>query len=123
MRALVIVAHGSRREASNEEVILLSETLRTRLSEQYPLLNTGFLELAKPSIPDSIIECIEKGATEVNVLPYFLSAGRHVQEDVPNEINKVKALYPQITINRLSYIGGIPQLLDLLCDYVTTQSE
>jgi sirohydrochlorin ferrochelatase len=122
MRALVIVAHGSRREASNEEVRMLSQQVKLRLEGVYPLLETGFLELAKPSIAESIIRCIHKGATDINILPYFLSAGRHVQDDVPLEIQKVQAEYPSVDIKILSYIGGLQKLSDLLCEYAESEA-
>ena len=51
-------------------------------------MDCGFLELAEPSIPDGIQRCIDAGATEVVVVPYFLSAGRHVSEDIPAEVEK-----------------------------------
>lgn len=117
MKGLVVVAHGSRREASNQEVRLLSGLMHERLKPLYPLMNTGFLELAEPLIPESIIQCIEQGATEICVLPYFLSAGRHVQEDIPFEVRKVQQAYPEIKISLLSYVGGLPGLLDIMCEY------
>lgn len=122
MKALVIVAHGSRREASNEEVRQFSKQVFASLKDEYPLMNTGFLELADPLIPESIIACIEKGATVVKVLPYFLSAGRHVQEDVPVEVEKVRVLYPHVDIEILSYVGGLQSLSSLVTDYVKSAS-
>ena len=123
MKALVVVAHGSRRQASNEEVKSLVAQIGLRMKSEFPLVNAGFLELAEPLIPESIIECIEKGATQVSVLPYFLSAGRHVQEDVPAEVEKVRVAYPEIELQLLSYVGGLPQLLDIICEYAAQQSN
>jgi len=118
MKALVIVAHGSRREASNEEVIALSASVSTRLEEQFAIIGTGFLELAEPLIPDAIEQCILKGATDISVLPYFLSAGRHVQEDVPHEVKTVQQKYPNIKISLLSHLGGMPEVVSLICGAV-----
>ena len=59
MKALVLVAHGSRREASNEEVINLSRVIKQDMNKEYDVVQAGFLELAKPSIPDSIENCIK----------------------------------------------------------------
>jgi sirohydrochlorin ferrochelatase len=122
MKPLVIVAHGSRREASNEEVRQFSEQVYVSLKDEYPLMNTGYLELAEPLIPESIIDCIKKGATSVKVLPYFLSAGRHVQEDVPREVEKVQASYPDVAIEILSYVGGLQSLPKVVTDYVKSTS-
>jgi sirohydrochlorin ferrochelatase len=115
VKALVIVAHGSRRAASNEEVIALSGQVAASLKEQYPIVSTGFLELASPLIPDAIEQCIQQGATDVTVLPYFLSAGRHVQEDVPAEVNTIQLKYPDTAITLLKHLGGMPQMVNLIC--------
>lgn len=114
MKALVIVAHGSRRNASNDEVRELSRKVSEVLGNDYSIVNTGFLELAEPLIPDSIEQCIVKGATHVEVLPYFLSAGRHVTEDVPSEVAKAQAKFPDVEIVIKPYIGGLPEIVTLI---------
>ena len=46
MNALLLVAHGSRREQSNEEVRELAKTLHARCGDRFPVIHAGFLELA-----------------------------------------------------------------------------
>jgi sirohydrochlorin ferrochelatase len=116
MKALVIVAHGSRRSSSNDEVRELSQKVSEVVAEAYQQVNTGFLELAEPLIPDAIIQCIEHGATSVDVLPYFLSAGRHVIEDVPAEVEKAKSLYPDVDISIKPYVGGLPAMVTMISE-------
>ena len=53
-RALLIVAHGSRRKESNIEVIQLAARIRTK-NRSFSDVNAAFLELAKPSISDAIL--------------------------------------------------------------------
>ncbi|MBA1332368.1 cobalamin biosynthesis protein CbiX, partial [Candidatus Endoriftia persephone str. Guaymas] len=45
-QALLIVAHGSRREASNQEVRQLTERVRVRAGPLYSEVACAFLELA-----------------------------------------------------------------------------
>lgn len=115
MKHLVLVAHGSRREASNEEVRRLAERLRQLAGERYADVTAAFLELAEPSIPGAIQCCIERGAHEVVVLPYFLSQGRHVANDIPEQVQPKQAEHPQVTITIAPYLGaaeeGIAALL------------
>lgn len=106
MKALVVVAHGSRRAESNLEVKELACELAGLLDKQYPLVDVGFLELAEPSIPDALERLIAAGATEISVFPYFLSAGRHVVKDVPDEVNHVREKYPHINIVMLTHLGA-----------------
>jgi sirohydrochlorin ferrochelatase len=114
MKSLLLVAHGSRREASNEEVRQLAVQLGVHAGDRYQSVNCAFLELAEPSIPDGIEACIQAGAEEVIVLPYFLSAGRHVSEDIPREVAGKQQEYPEIPIRLAPYLGSTAGITDLL---------
>lgn len=113
MKTLLLVAHGSRRASSNDEVRELTAKLRER-GETFDAIDCAFLELAEPSIPDGIRCLIERGASEVVVLPYFLSAGRHVVEDIPGEIAKVAGDYPDVQIRQAPYLGASEDVISLL---------
>ncbi|MCP1674973.1 sirohydrochlorin ferrochelatase [Natronocella acetinitrilica] len=114
MRYLALIAHGSRREASNDEVRRLAQALERRAGDTLGGVRCGFLELAEPSIPDVIGHCVEAGASEVLVMPYFLSAGRHVAEDVPREVAIATKRYPGISIDVMEYLGADAGLLELM---------
>lgn len=110
---LLVVAHGSRRAASNQEIqhlvdrLLLSQTA-------FASISCGFLELAEPSIPDALRHIIDQGAKFIVVMPYFLSAGRHVSEDIPAEIAPVTAEHPDVKIVIADYLGAADGICKLL---------
>ncbi|MFV1871921.1 MAG: sirohydrochlorin chelatase [Oleiphilus sp.] len=114
MKSLVVIAHGSRRAQSNEEVGALACALAGLVKEKYPLVGVGFLELAEPLIPDSLEALIAQGATEIDVFPYFLSAGRHVVTDVPEEVRSVQEKYPHIPIRMTTYLGALPGITNFI---------
>lgn len=114
MKALLIVAHGSRREASNEEVRELTARIAAKAGTDYDLVDCAFLELAPPLIPEGIQRCIDRGADEVVVLPYFLSAGRHVAEDIPNDVKVKQDEHPAINIRIAPYVGGLDGIAGLM---------
>jgi len=116
MKALLLVAHGSRRKQSNEEVDVLAQKLYRQCSTQYPIVRSAFLELAEPSIPDGLRRCAEAGATEIVVLPYFLNSGRHVISDIPEIVNSVRADLPAVEIKLGSHIGASSMMLELLIE-------
>ncbi len=122
MKSLVIVAHGSRRQASNDEVRELSSRIESLTGESFDQVKTAFLELAEPSIPGGIEQCIEKGAKEIIVLPYFLSAGRHVTEDIPGEVDTVRNKYPEVSIKITPYLGTIDKIADLMVEQANQAS-
>ena len=117
MKALLIVAHGSRRMASNDEVRRVTQQFN-QLDHDFTRVSCAFLELDKPSIPDGLIEQIKAGATEIVVLPYFLSAGRHVTEDIPAEIASVHVTYPDVQITLAPYLGASHAMPMILLDQV-----
>lgn len=116
MKSLLVVAHGSRRAASNDEVRALTEHMAERAGGAFDYVDCGFLELAEPSIPDGIQRCIDQGANEVVVLPYFLSAGRHVAEDIPAEVKIKQDEHPGVNIHISSYLGADAAIPGLLLD-------
>jgi sirohydrochlorin ferrochelatase len=114
MKALLLVAHGSRRNQSNSEVLILADKLKGHCSEQYAIVHAAFLELAEPEIPEGIKHCVDHGATSIVVLPYFLNSGRHVTEDIPNIVNSTRRDYPNIDIRIAAHIGGSDLMMKLL---------
>ncbi len=116
MQALLLIAHGSRREASNDEVRVLTKVLEHHSKGEFDIVNCAFLELAEPSIPDGVSACVDKGAESVTVLPYFLSAGRHVVTDIPEELRKAQSLHPHVSIKTSPYLGSAKGISDILID-------
>ena len=114
MKALLLIAHGSRRQQSNDEVVVLAEKLKKNCSEQYSIVHAGFLELAEILIPDGIKRCVEDGATEIIILPYFLNSGRHVVEDIPNIVDETRPEFPGIDIKVAQHLGASALMMDLL---------
>jgi sirohydrochlorin ferrochelatase len=114
MKCLLIVAHGSRRQASNEEVQCLGAAVAAQLGGDFSSVHTAFLEFASPSISVGLERCIEQGADEIVVLPYFLSAGNHVINDLPAEIKPMLAEQPQAKITLLPHIGSGNGMLGLI---------
>ncbi|MDN5863328.1 MAG: CbiX/SirB N-terminal domain-containing protein [Salinisphaera sp.] len=112
--ALLLVAHGSRLAASNEEVRALTQKLRNVARGRFCAVDCAFLELAEPSIPDGIDRLIAHGAAKVVLLPYFLAAGRHVSEDIPALLASKRAEHPQIDLVLAPYLGTAPAIVSLL---------
>jgi sirohydrochlorin ferrochelatase len=120
MKALLLVAHGSQRKLSNDEVILLADKLRKNCSQQYSIVNAAFLELAEVLIPEGIKQCVNDGASSIIILPYFLNSGRHVIEDIPSIVNETAGQYPDITICIAPHLGASSLMMDLLVSSANT---
>lgn len=113
-KALLVVAHGSRRESSNDEVRQLTTNIAAESGERFDAVRCAFLELAEPSIPDGLRALIHDGIHDIVVVPYFLSAGRHVVEDIPGEVSLVSAEHPDVRIRIAPYLGMAPAVAKLM---------
>lgn len=120
MKALLLIAHGSRRRESNEEVKLLAAKLKQHCNDQYSIIHAAFLELADPLIPEGIKQCIDVGAESVIVLPYFLNSGRHVVEDIPQIVKDTMKKYPDTEIKIADHLGASELMMELLISTANT---
>ncbi len=105
MRALLIISHGSRKAQSNSEVQKLADRIDSLLKDEFEIVSSAFLELAEPSVPKAIDLCIQEGADEILILPYFLAAGRHVAQDIPEIVKTSKNKHPSTSITIAPHIG------------------
>lgn len=114
MRALILVAHGSRDSTSNQVVVDLAAHLADHLRGRFDCVKPVFLEFAEPGATKGIADCVACGVGEVVVLPYFLAPGRHVTRDVPALLAAARAAHPQVAFTLLPYAGSAPKLVDAL---------
>lgn len=114
MNTLLLVAHGSRRAASNEEIEALAESLRPHLVGVYDEVQVAFLELAQPDVPTAIAKAVGRGAGKLVMFPYFLAAGRHVAEDLPALLREARQAHPGVDMRMLPHLGAQPALTPFL---------
>lgn len=114
MKVMLLIAHGSRKQAANDEIRALAERIEALDGERFSAVRAAFLEMAEPDIHQGIEDCIALGATEIVAVPYFLAAGRHVIADVPGEIESARAGHPGIEIRISQYLGQHADLPELV---------
>ena len=69
MKSLLIVAHGSRRKESNDEIFELTEKIKAKLGESFGHVSCAFLEISSPSISEGIDHLYEQAINGVGVMP------------------------------------------------------
>ncbi len=115
-RAVVLVGHGSKIAGSSDAINCVIETLKKK--EPATLFFTAFLELQKPSIPEGIELCINQGAEEVIVIPYFVQSGRHVVQDIPKIVSDSKEKHPDARICLAKYLGFDERIVSVVQDKI-----
>ena len=116
MKCLLLIAHGSRRQSANDEIKALADRIAGRADNDYAAVVPAFLELAEPNIHEGIKHCIDLGASDIVVMPYFLAAGNHVNKDIPGEIACARAGAPGVRIEMSQYLGANEAMAGLVLD-------
>lgn len=115
-RAILLVDHGSRREEANAQLDALARRLRERVDDA--IVETAHLEIAPPDIGEGIDRCVERGAREVLVLPYFLGPGRHTTRDIPAAVEAAAARHPGVALRVCDPLGLHEKLVEVLLERI-----
>ncbi len=113
---IIVVDHGSRREASNALLPVLVEQLRAEFG--WSIVEPAHMELAEPSIAVAFQRCVEQGAQRIIVHPYFLGPGRHWSEDIPNLSLEASGQNGGVPFTVTHPLGPHPLLLEVIRDRV-----
>ncbi len=101
--AILVIGHGSRSISAVEEFHQVAAQLKKRFPER--LIETGFLEFARPVIAQGLEKLIAQGATDIIALPGMLMAAGHAKNDIPSEINTLMAANPEIRLRYATELG------------------
>ena len=118
MKALVMIAHGSRREEANAEFIALVEQVKTAAGSKCDFVEHCFLEIALPSLTEAVKHVIAEGAETIFIFPYFLNSGNHILRDIPEIVDRLTQQYPDCTITLLPYFGTFKGIGELISRYI-----
>ena len=116
LEALLLVAHGSRKEIANQEVRDLAASIEKHSASCFEAVVPAFLEFAQPDIGAGVDYCIKLGAKKITVVPYFLSAGAHVNRDVPRQIEVANLRYPEIDLHVTQHFGATDSIVKSVID-------
>ena len=109
--AVLLIAHGSRHQAANDDLRELAARLAA--AGEFSIVEPCFLELAEPDIATGGSRCVARGATRVLMVPYFLSAGVHLFRDLTAARDDLSRIHPQVEFRLGPPLGPHP-LLDQL---------
>lgn len=116
MKGILILAHGSKRVQTQK--ILDSLTKKVISKSKINLVESAYLQFSEKDLKKGIECLLEKGATNIKVMPMFLFDGIHVTQDIPNELEEIKGQYPNVEINLTDHIGDDDRIADIIIDRV-----
>jgi sirohydrochlorin ferrochelatase len=114
--AILLIAHGSSQPEANADLYHVAACLRSRGED---VVVASFLELAEPNIAEGGRLCVEAGANRVVLVPYFLSAGIHVQRDLSDARRRLEQRFPEATFVLAEPLGRHPLLVEVVASRIS----
>ena len=121
MHAIILVGHGSLRQASGAAMIRLAALVRKQ--GVAPIATAGFLNFSQPTFADAVRRCVRKGATHITVQPYFLISGYYVKRVLPKLIEEVKKEHPQLTLEVADAFEYHPALIQMVTERAQAERQ
>lgn len=111
--AVLLMGHGSRIAEANDALREIAEMVRKQTG--CPIVEVAFRELHEPSIQIGIDRCVEQGAQRILLYPYFLFAGAHVLQDLPEEMEEAAKRHEGLEMILGPPLGVHPKLAEVVC--------
>jgi len=109
---LVLLAHGSKNPEWAAPFRQLTANLRADLGDEAVYL--CFMENSAPNLMEVAGEIMKTSVRKYRLLPMFMAKGAHFHEDIPAEMAKVKAAFPDMEGELLEPIGLNPLFFELM---------
>lgn len=114
--AIVLVDHGSRSAETRGHLPQVAE--RVAAARPDWLVAHAHMEFGHPDLAAAIAACVEAGATEVRVHPFFLNEGLHVNETIPALVEAARSAHAGITIRLTAHLGLHDGVVDAVVDRI-----
>lgn len=136
---LILFGHGARDARWREPFERLAQKLRAAraagdggvggggvggvgsVSSAAAPVSLAFLELMEPDLPTAIGQQVAEGCDVITVVPVFFGQGGHIRKDLPELIERCRALQPRVEIRCAVAVGEDDTVLDAVTQYCLRQ--
>lgn len=119
--AVLLLGHGSRIEHANAPLGEMARLVGERLGVD--TVSVAFLQLAEPTLADAAERLVAQGKRRIVVVPFFLFAGAHVMEDIPQTFTELRHRHPEARFTLCKPLGMHPLLAEIACQRVRERLE
>jgi sirohydrochlorin cobaltochelatase len=113
MPGAVVLGHGSREPGAEAEIRSLVAALS--LAEPEWRFAHAFLN-QEPSLETAVAGLARAGCSVIRVLPLLVFTGKHVLEDIPNEVERLRSLHPFIVFEIEPYLSRLSGFTGLVLE-------
>lgn len=116
MKGIIILAHGSRKKATEETLEKIVDMMKNIVTDYE--VTYGFMEFSDKTIEAGLDILVGQGIHEIVAVPYFLFDGIHIHEDIPELLEKYQKGHPEVSIKLGETLGADERLAQILADRV-----
>lgn len=106
--AVILLGHGSRLPEANAGLEGVGRQVAALLGNTR--VEVAFLQMAEPGLSAAADRCAAAGARTIAIVPFFLFPGAHVRDDIPRELEYLRARHPGVAFSVAQALGGHPKL-------------
>lgn len=120
MKGILVLAHGSRKSATEHTLEMIMEMLKELLSDMVCEVEYCFIEFSDRTIEVGLDTFVNRGIKDIIVIPYFLFDGVHIRECIPRGIENYlqKHQNEEICIKLGKTLGADSRLAGILADRI-----
>ena len=122
MKAVLLLAHGSREDATEktlEKIVgYIKEELAPETEKEDFIIEEAYLQFRDKNLGSVLESLCERGADDIAVIPYFLFEGVHIKEDIPSEIKEFTDTHSNVRVSLGRTLGSDRRLALIAADNV-----
>lgn len=115
-KAVLLLGHGSKADEANKTLIRVATAVKE--AGGYGIVQPAFLQMERPDFQEAVDIMVEKGFTDITVMPYFLYMGLHVTKDLPDEIERAMERHKGLKISVKDNLGFHEKLVDITIERI-----
>lgn len=118
MQGILYVAHGTRVKEGELQAIDFINKVKNEMEHQ--IQEISFLELSAPTVADGVKSCVEKGVSEILVIPLLLFSAQHAKTDIPEILKAEMKKYPHIQVEFGTPIGVTRLMVEAVVEQLSS---
>ena len=100
----------------------MTSAVRSAVGTHFDRVDAAYLELAAPSLADALDGAVEQGARRIVIYPYFLNSGNHVEQDIPEIVERYRTLHPNCRFELMPHFGTSPEIEGMITEQILSRS-
>lgn len=102
---LVLLGHGSHRTDATDRGLADATARLQRLAGPEVRVQMAGFEFTRPSLQETIPAMIAAGSRRIVIVPFFLFDGKHILEEIPEQLEELAAAHPHVEMRYARTFG------------------